>query len=85
MKHCDPQMFAIIAEASMQFKMPHKEIVKKGAQAHRIRVRRWIAIKAREQGISFPRIGAALHRDHATVINMVRPRSGRITFPQSSR
>ena len=42
-----------------------------------VEVRRRVIAHLRGMGLSYPEIGALLNRDHATIMNYLRPKNGR--------
>lgn len=55
------------------------EVNEAGNQVEFVEVRRLMAVYLREHGWSWPRIGKFLERDHSAVMNLVKPRSRRIS------
>lgn len=68
----------ILSVAATMFGISVRELVGPGREAILVLAREYAATRLRyELGRSYPQIGAVLRRDHATVINLLRPRGGR--------
>ena len=63
-------------EASAKFGFDITELRRQDNSRKVVKARRWIVVRARQEGYSFPVIGAFLRRHHTSVINLWRPRNG---------
>ena len=71
----------VVAEVAARHSLTSEQIRGEWRYPDLMAARREIAIKLREEGFSYPAIGRALARTHATIITML----GNVGHPQSRR
>ena len=68
---------AIIMQAATLYRVTPEEILSQRRNMVVAYARQWVMYEAHEEGISTPQIGAALKRDHTTVLHGIRAEQNR--------
>jgi chromosomal replication initiation ATPase DnaA len=66
-----PELVTLLDRLCAESQVTTDEILARDNRWHIVKVRRIFAQSARELGYSLPAIGAALHRHHTTVMNLL--------------
>lgn len=66
----------IMDEAQSEYGIGKQEIIFGGQHRELVRIRRAIAVRAREQGFSYPQIGGLLQMHHTSIMHLVGVRDG---------
>lgn len=75
----DLRLEEIVNHVCQELGTTHEELLSTKKDQRIVESRRRVALLARQQGFSLPRIGAALQRHHTTILALIQPKKNRLT------